>query len=293
MAIHNVGFVGLGAMGRPMAANLLKAGFQVTVYNRTAERARDLVAQGAQVAASPAALAETMDAVITMVADDAALDAVTLGDAGILTGSRPGLIHIDMSTVSPHTSRRLAGLEAEKGVAFVDAPVSGSVKPATDGTLTIMAGGDAATYEAVRPLLAAMGNRVFRLGPAGAGHTMKLAVNLILGTEIQILSEALVFGEAQGLDRRAMLEVIAGSSVGSPVMGLKVEGLSKHEYPPAFALKHATKDLRLAVTAAAAGAIPLPTGSVVQALYAAAIAQGYGDEDVIAIDRVMRGLMNK
>lgn len=298
-----IGFIGIGAMGRPMAANLLKAGFSVTVYNRTAERTRELAQQGAAVAASPAKLASQVDLLITMVSDDGALEEVVLGQDGILAGpasqgasqgqsGAPGrsLIHVDMSTVSPETSRRVAALESEKGVAFLDAPVSGSIKPATEGTLTIMVGGDEEAFAAAKPVLAAMGNRIFHLGPTGSGHTMKLVVNLLLGVEMQVFSEALVLGEGLGLKRNAMIEVITGSAVGSPLMGLKAPVFSQRIYPPAFALKHMAKDLRLALIAATKAGLPLPTGSTVQMLFAAALAQGYGDEDVAAIDRLMLSL---
>src|SRR5712671_5017220 len=194
-----VGFIGLGLMGRPMAANLLKAGFPVTVWNRTATRTEPLVAQGARAATTPREAAASADVLITIVSDPPALEQVLFGEQGALAGLRRGSVLVDSSTVSPTLARRVASACAERGVEFLDAPVTGGTWGAEKGELVFMVGGSAETLKHVEPVLGAMGKRWFHLGPHGAGQTVKLAMNMILALQVDALAEALALVTSAGV----------------------------------------------------------------------------------------------
>lgn len=285
-----IGFVGLGAMGRPMAHNLLKAGFPVTVYNRTPEKAQPLVEAGASLAASLAELAANNDVIITMLTDGPAVAAAVEGEDGLLAHYRPGQVHIDMSTIAPQESRQFAARARDRGVTWLDAPVSGTVKPAIDGTLVILVGGDAETFEAHRDLFAAMGKAAFHFGESGQGSVAKLVVNSMLGVQIQALSEALVLAEKAGLDRGQVLEMIGTTAVASPIVLAKAPSLLREQFPSAFALALQHKDLGLAVNLAHGVGAAMPATAATHQTFTAAKAGGLGSEDMAAIFRQLRRL---
>ncbi|OIQ93825.1 2-(hydroxymethyl)glutarate dehydrogenase [mine drainage metagenome] len=280
MAMVKIGWIGLGHMGVPMVRNLRAAGYALTLYNRTPGKAEGL---GAALAASPAALAKAVDVVITMLADDAAQEAVLFGPGGVAEGLRPGQTVINMGTISPEASRRAAERLGALGVAVLDAPVSGSVKPATDGTLVILVGGAAEVVERCQPIFAVLGKKTLHFGGPGQGANAKLAINMLLGTLIEATAETVRFGEALGLERGQLLEMIGQSACASPIFQLKVPALLADDYPPAFPLKHMAKDFRLIEAAAAAAGIGLPAAQAVAARFAAAEAQALGERDVMAV----------
>src|SRR3989441_5229320 len=252
--IHNgwgetmrVGFIGLGAMGGRMASRLLAAHHDVVVYNRSPERARPLEQRGAKVAATAKQIAAGVDIVFSSVANDAALEQVMLGPDGALAGARAGCIVIEMSTVNPRTSRQVHEAAHSKGVAVLDAPVSGSTVQAEQGQLVIFVGGEEDVYQKCQSILAVLGSKTFYLGPSGAGATMKLCVNTLLGLGVQALAEAIALGLKAGLPRERFLEVLGETAVVSPSQKAKLENARKDEYPAAFALRLMFKDFGLIV----------------------------------------------
>ncbi len=280
MSRVKIGWIGLGYMGVPMARNLLAAGFEVILYNRTAAKAEGL---GAALAASPAALAGGVDVVVTMLSDDAAQEAVLFGPGGVAEGLRPGQTVINMGTISPEASRRAAARLEDRGVAVLDAPVSGSVKPATDGTLVILVGGPAEAVARCQPIFDVLGKKTLHFGDSGQGANAKLAINMLLGTLIEATAETVRLGEALGLERGQVLEMIGESAFVSPIFQLKVPALLADAYPPAFPLKHMAKDFRLIEAAAQAAGVDLPAARAVAARFAAAEAQDLGEQDVMAV----------
>jgi 3-hydroxyisobutyrate dehydrogenase len=281
MKTIKVGWIGIGNMGVPMVKNLVKAGFSVTIYNRTAEKALALQNEtGVSVANSPAELVADNDFIITMLSDDAALTEVYTGSNGILSANpAAGLLAIDMSTVSPETTQKLAGLCAAKGISYLDAPVSGSVKPAEDAQLIIMAGGKQADFDKAQPLLNAMGKMSLLLGDNGAGNNAKLAINLFLAITIQGFSESLLFAQQNGIDTEQFLNIVNNGAVGSGITKLKSTAILADNFKAAFALKHLAKDLRLA----GQQGMHLPAGAAVSAAYQQAEKEGFGNDDMIAI----------
>src|SRR5882724_10649969 len=289
--IHNgwgetmrVGFIGLGAMGSRMAGRLLAARHDVLVYNRTPERTRPLEQGGAKVAPTAKQLAAGVDVVCSSVANDAALEEVMFGPDGALAGARPGAVVIEMSTVSPRTSRRLHEAARSKGVAVLDAPVSGSTVQAEQGQLVIFVGGEEDVYQKCQPILAVLGSKTFYLGPSGAGATMKLCVNTLLGLGVQALAEAIALGVKAGLPRERFLEVLGETAVVSPSQKAKLENVRTNEYPPAFALRLMFKDFGLIVETAMELSVPMPaTAAAVQV--AAAVA-GIGTDNSMAVSTI-------
>lgn len=287
MTKPSIGWIGLGHMGVPMVRNLVRAGHAVTVYNRTRAKAADL---GLPVADSPAALASGVDVVITMVSDDASQEAVLFGKDGLAEGLAPGKIVINMGTISPEASREHARRLGARGVRVLDAPVSGSVKPATDGTLVILVGGEAADFEACRPILDVLGKRAFHFGGHGQGAVAKLAINMILGLTLQALGEAVVLGERGGLDRGTLLDMIAETAVASPIVAMKLPAIRQGAFPAAFPLKHMAKDFGLALDTAAQVGAELPTTRAAAATFAQAREGGLGDADIMAVLEQLRRL---
>ncbi|TCP54604.1 3-hydroxyisobutyrate dehydrogenase/glyoxylate/succinic semialdehyde reductase [Tumebacillus sp. BK434] len=281
--LPTIGWIGLGNMGRPMVTNLLNAGYDITVYNRTASSAAPFVEQGAKLADSPKALAEQVDVVITMVSDSAALEAVLEGETGLLRGVRAGQSVIDMSTIAPEASRQAAARLQEQGVGFLDAPVSGSVKPATDGTLVILVGGPFELYEQHLPIFDVLGKRSFHFGDNGQGANAKLVINMLLGITMQGLSEALVLGAKTGLDRATLLEMVGVTACASPIIALKTPNIIDDNFAAAFALKHMEKDFGLALDAARQAEASLPATAAAHQTFLAAKANGHGDDDIAAI----------
>jgi len=279
----SVGFLGLGTMGAPMAANLLKAGFPLTVWNRTPAKTEPLLRLGARAGKSPAAVAGEADVVITMLSRPQDVEQVVLGPGGVAGGIRPGAVLIDMSTVSPTTSRKLAGELAVKRAEFLDAPVVGSKAPATDGSLVILVGGLPQTLERCRPILQAMGKQIVHAGNVGSGSALKLATNLMLGHLMAGFAEAVRLAQAAGLDPKRLLEVIDGSTFRSPWYQTKGAAILKADFSPHFALKHMRKDFELMAELARERGAALPVTETIRALFAGAEAAGKGELDYSAI----------
>ncbi len=283
-----VGFIGLGIMGEPMCQNILSKGHDVTVYNRTRAKMGPLVAAGAKAAPSLAALVHRCEVVITMVADPPAVRDVVTAEGGLLSALSPGTTYIDMSTVSPDTSREIAVLVRGTGADYLEAPVLGSKKAAQDGTLTILTGGDADLSRRMEPLLLTMGNRVVHMGDTGMAAHMKLIINQIFGTTLCVFAEAALTGIEAGLPAEKLLEVLQSSVVASPAIQIKGKDmLGERVFTPHFPLKHAYKDMRLAVAAGAASGIPTPVTKAACDLFGAAWNKGFGDRDISAVLRAL------
>jgi 3-hydroxyisobutyrate dehydrogenase len=278
-----VALIGLGLMGSPMAANLLKAGFPLTVWNRTAEKAQKLAKLGATAAKSPADAAAKADILLTIVSDPLALEQVLWGEQGAFPALKSGSVLIDSSTVSPALARRIAKACAEKSVAFVDAPVTGGTWGAEKGELVFMMGGEKETFERVRPVLEAVGKRFFLLGPNGAGQTVKLAMNLILALEVEALAEGLELVASSGVDGAKLIEVLQSSMGRAPVLDVKAPVMLKRDFAPSFPLRLMHKDIRLAMELAKENGLDLPAGAAAYKAYSAVKAAAKSDVDYAAI----------
>ncbi|MFF2530836.1 NAD(P)-dependent oxidoreductase [Brevibacillus sp. NPDC058079] len=276
-----IGWIGLGNMGIPMASNLLAAGYDVRVWNRTPGKAAPLVALGAKETATLSEVVAQSDVLFTMVSDDDAVKAIYTGSDGLLSLPVQGKLAVDMSTISPDTSRFLAEQAKQAGLRFLDAPVSGSVGPAKEGKLVIMVGGEQADYDVAKPMLDKLGKAAFYLGPNGAGTSAKLAINLLLGITVQGVSETLLFARSLGIGTEQMLDIISESAVGTPLIRAKAASILSDDYPAAFALKHMAKDLRLAHEAG----VSTPLAESVNATYRHALESGLGELDLMAILR--------
>lgn len=277
-----VGWIGLGKMGTPMAANLLGAGFPVTVYNRSAARAEALVDKGAVLAPSVAALTRDCAVVVSMVSDDAALQGVALGPDGVFEAAKPGLVFIDMSTVSPAVSERIAAVAQEKGVHYLRAPVSGSTTVAAAGALTILASGSQDAYDRCLPLFQALGKKLYYLGAHEQARYLKVVINMMLGVTAAMLGEALALGERGGVDWAQMIEVINNSVVGSPLIAYKSEMLTTRNFAPMFTAAQMAKDFDLALDAGRNSNVPMPVAAVSRQFMGAMVASGRGELDFFA-----------
>jgi 3-hydroxyisobutyrate dehydrogenase-like beta-hydroxyacid dehydrogenase len=284
-----IGLIGLGLMGRPMGLNLLKGGYSLTVWNRTASRAESLVAAGAKLANSPEEVAGSSDALITIVSDPPALERVLWGGSGSSQGGgalgslRPGSIYIDSSTVSPALARKIAAASTERQIAFLDAPVTGGTWGAEKGELVFMVGGDAQVLKDAEPIFSALGKRWFHLGPNGAGQTIKLAMNLILALQVDALAEALALVTAAGLQGEKLVEVLQSSMARAAVLDVKAPLLLKGEYPPSFPLRLMHKDMGLALELAKDAGVALPAAAAAYATYSAVKAAAKEDLDYAAV----------
>jgi 3-hydroxyisobutyrate dehydrogenase len=278
-----IGWIGLGNMGIPMVTNLLKAGYEVIVYNRTADKAQPLLELGARTAATAREAAEQADTVITMLSDSATVETVMFEANGVAAGLSAGQTVIDMSTIAPEVSASVGQRLGEQGVHFLDAPVSGSVGPAQTGTLVILVGGDKEIYEQCSPIFQVLGKASFHFGEKGQGSHAKLAVNLMLGITMQGLSEALVLAEKNGLDRGLVLEMFGQTAIASPILAGKTPGIRAGNFDAAFALKHMEKDFGLALDAAKKAEAVLPATGAAHQTFVAAKANGLGDQDISAI----------
>jgi 3-hydroxyisobutyrate dehydrogenase len=256
-----VGLIGLGLMGHPMGANLLKAGHELTVWNRTASRGDDLVAQGAKRAATPREVAAASEVILTIVSDPPALESVLWGESGVFSGLRRGSVMIESSTVSPGLEKRAAAAAAALGAEFLEAPVTGGTWGAEKGELVFMVGGEASTLKRVEPVLGAMGKKWFHLGPVGAGQTVKLAMNLLLDVQVEAFAEALALVTRAGVPGQSLFEVMQSSMGRSGVLDLKGANMLKGEYKPSFPLRLMHKDLGLALDLANQLGVPLPAGA--------------------------------
>ena len=287
-----IGFIGLGIMGRPMVRNLMKAGFPLTVWNRSRPGIDELARDGAEPAENPSALAQRSDIVITMVGDSPDVEQVALGPGGIIEGARPGLIHIDMSTISPEVTRAVAARLSAAGVDMLDAPVSGGEQGAINAALSIMAGGKEQVFERCRPVLEALGKKLVYCGPHGSGQVVKLCNQIIVGLNNLAVCEALVFAAKAGVDRRRMLEAVgAGAGSSWAVLNLAPKMLDR-DFRPGFKVAHQQKDLRLALATALERHLPLPGTALVHQLFAAVEADGLGSEGTQALVKALEKLAN-
>ncbi|HEY8866684.1 MAG TPA: NAD(P)-dependent oxidoreductase [Solirubrobacteraceae bacterium] len=282
------GFIGLGIMGSRMAANLRRAGFDLTVFNRTRATAEAWATEhGGEVAETPAAVAAAADVVITMVVDGAQVDQVLLGDDGVAQGAAPGLLCVDMSTISPAHTRRIGAALAARAIAFMDAPVTGSSPKAQDGTLTIMAGGSAADFERARPLFEAMGELIVHAGELGDGETIKVINNAVAAINTAAVAEALVLASSAAVDLDALVRVMSAGSGGSAMLELKAPAMRAHDYATLFKLEHMLKDVSLCLAEADAAGVPFEFAAAVRDILAAAAARGLGDQDFAALLEVV------
>lgn len=278
-----VGFIGLGMMGNPMSKNLLKTGFELTVWNRTTSKMKEIVDLGATPAGSAKDVAQKSEVIITMLTGSADVQQVILGKSGVLEGLRPSSVVIDMSTISPSVSRDIAAEVAKSGGDMLDAPVSGSVGTAVMGALTIMVGGDEKVFEAQQDVLAAMGKNIFYMGTHGLGSYIKLVSNSIMGTYMAVIAEAMCMGAKAGVPMGKMVEVLKNTGAASRVLDLKSPLVLEGNYKAQFMLKLLFKDLGLALDTAATDTIPLPIIGLVRQFYAQALVEGRGDDDFSGI----------
>jgi 3-hydroxyisobutyrate dehydrogenase len=284
MSITKTGWIGLGKMGIPMSQQLIKGGYAVTVYNRSTDKEQVLKAMGAATATSPQKLIQDTDVVVIMVSDDAAISSIFTGDNGLLSANTSGKIIINMSTVSPAISKQMADLCVQQGNYYLDAPVSGSVKQAEEGTLVIMVGGDNTAFELAKPVLEKMGKLTMLVGNTGAGNKAKLVINTLLSIYSQGLAEAVLFAEKNGIKTEDLITLLNNGAMGSPYIKIKGDAIIKDNYTAAFALKHIAKDLRLAKDIG----LSTPLGEVAYQTFQDAEAK-LGDEDIIAVIKQVRG----
>lgn len=269
MSQPTVGLIGLGLMGRPMGHNLLKAGFPLIVWNRTPSRADSLVAAGAKLAASPREVAAAADVFLTIVSDPPALEEVlwNSGDKSAFPALKKGAIYIDSSTVSPALARKISAASAAVGIRFLDAPVTGGTWGAEKGELVFMIGGETATLEVAKPVLNAMGKRLFHLGPNGAGQTIKLAMNSLLAVEVQAFAEALSLVQRAGIAGEKLVEVMQASMARAGILDIKAPSMLSGDFKPSFPLRLMHKDLSLALDLANQIGVALPATAAVRETY--------------------------
>jgi len=280
---ESVGFIGLGIMGEPMALNLVKAGYKVTVFNRTPEKTKPLKEAGAKVASSPAEAARNADYVMSIVSDSAASEKVIMGKEGVLETLRPGALVIDSATISPVMSRKLACATAGKKASFLDAPVTGSKHGAEKGELTFMIGGERETFDRAMPLLKVLGKKHVYCGTYGAGLSAKLAQNAIQSTMVEIFCEGFVLATKSGVRPEVMMEIVQNSMARATLTDFKAPFIFKGDFTPYFPLKWMHKDVALAMEAAFAQDVPMPVAAAVKEVYASARAQGKGNLDYAAV----------
>jgi 3-hydroxyisobutyrate dehydrogenase len=285
-----IGFIGLGIMGRGMVRNLLKAGFSVTVWNRTASRMEPLVEAGAKAGNTPADVAAQSDIIITCVSDTPDVEAVILGQDGVIYGAKAGSLVIDMSTISPQVTQSIAAKLAEKDIQMLDAPISGGSEGAANGTLSIMVGGDAAQVERAMPAFQAMGKAITHVGANGAGQTVKLVNQILVVGNMLAVGEALLFAQAGGLDLQKTLDAVTAGAAGSWMLSNRGPQVINRDWRPGFMVDLQQKDLRLALKAADEMGVPLLGTSTVFNLYRTLQAQGLGEEGNHALVKALEHL---
>lgn len=285
---ERVAFLGLGIMGSRMAANLVKAGFELTVWNRTEATAVEFCNQHrAKLAASPADAAADSEIVVTVVVDGPQVEQVLLGEAGVAVTARPGSLCVDCSTIGPSATRAIGARLAERGIRMLDAPVTGSSPRAEDGTLTIMAGGERKDFERAKPLLDAMGKLIVHAGPLGHGQMVKLINNAVAATNAAVVGEALLVGTRAGVDLDALTEVMRAGSGASTMLELKAGAMREHDYSTLFKLDHMLKDVRLCLEEGQAAGAPFPFAALTREILIAAAGRGHGDDDFAALIEVL------
>ena len=288
--VEKVGFIGLGIMGRPMARNLMEAGYDLVLYNRTREKAEELASGGAQVAASPSEVAEKSGVVITMLPDSPDVRGVVAGENGLLEGISEGALLVDMSTISPVVTEELAEKVIECGASMLDAPVSGGDVGAIEGTLSIMVGGSEEDFERAKPLFDVMGSTVTHAGPTGAGQVTKAANQIVVALTIEAVSEALVLGSKGGVAPEKILDVLSGGLAGNKAMEVKREKFLSHTFDPGFRSELHHKDLGIALAAGREYGVVLPVTAIVDQMLLSMRQKGWGGEDHSALLRVIEDL---
>jgi 3-hydroxyisobutyrate dehydrogenase len=287
---ESIGFIGLGIMGRGMVNNLLKAGFSVTVWNRTADKMAPFVEAGASAGLTPADVAAQSDITITCVSDTPDVEAVVLGSDGVIKGIRTGSLLIDCSTISPEVTKNIAGRLQEAGVHMLDAPISGGSEGAAKGTLSIMVGGEAAQFERAVPVLEAMGQTITHVGPNGAGQTVKLVNQILVVVTMLAVGEGLLFAQAGGLDLNKTLAAVTGGAAGSWMLSNRGPQVVERDWRPGFTIDLQQKDLRLVLEAADQLGVPLLGVSAVFNMYRALQQQGLGEEGNHALVKALENL---
>src|ERR687893_919882 len=286
-----VGFIGLGIMGRPMAKNLMEAGYELVLQNRSPEKAEGLAEEGnATAARSPREVAEACDIVITMLPDSPDVEAVVAGEDGVLEGIRDGALLVDMSTISPVVTEELSEKVRERGASMLDAPVSGGDVGAIEGTLSIMVGGSEEDFERAKPLFDVMGATVNHVGPTGAGQVTKAANQVVVALTIEAVSEALVLGSKGGVAPEKILDVLSGGLAGNKVMEVKREKFLSHKFDPGFRSELHHKDLGIALAAGREYGVVLPVTAIVDQMLLSMSRKGWGGEDHSALLRVIADL---
>lgn len=281
---EKVGFIGLGIMGKPMAENLMEAGYELVLHNRSPEKAEELAKkEDATAAGSPREVAEACNIVITMLPDSPDVEAVVAGEDSVLEGIRDGALLVDMSTISPVVTRELAEKVGERGASMLDAPVSGGDVGAIEGALSIMVGGSEEDFERVRPLFDVMGKAATHVGPVGAGQVVKACNQIVVALNIEALSEALVLGSKAGVAPEKVVEALSGGLAGSAVMEAKKEKFFSHDFEPGFRIELHHKDLGIALAAGREYGVALPVTAIVDQMLEASKARGRGDRNHSAL----------
>lgn len=292
MSNERIGFIGLGIMGQGMAMNLLTAGFDVCVWNRTESKMQPLIEAGATGGDSPADVASRSDIIITCVSDTPDVQQVILGDGGVIHGAQAGALVIDMSTISPQTTREIAAKLNEKGIHMLDAPISGGSEGAQKGTLSIMVGGDAEQFERARPVFEAMGKAITHVGAQGDGQTVKLVNQILVVINALAVSEALLFAQAGGLDLQKTLDAVTQGAAGSWMLSYRGPQVIARDWRPGFTIDLQQKDVRLTLEAGAQMGVPLLGTSLIHNLYHTLQAQGLGGEGNHALVKALENLAN-
>ena len=286
-----LGFVGLGAMGRPMASNFLKAGYSLTVCDVVAAAVEEMKSKGAKPAAGPKEVALSSDVVLMSIPNNAIVEGVVCGEDGLLAGSHQGQIFIDLSSVTPSHTKKMAKLAAAKGVEYLDAPVSGGVAGATAGTLTIMVGGEKAAFAHCQEVLQVIGKKIYHAGSVGSGDAIKLVNNMLLGVNMVAVAEAMTLGVKAGIDPKTLFEIISSSSGRSYALEAKMpKFVLKGNFDPGFAVDLQYKDLGMAVETAKELGMPAVMANLAQQVYETARARGLGRKDISAVITLMEEL---
>lgn len=282
-----IGFIGLGIMGMPMARNLMKAGFAVTVYNRTTSKADKLVAEGAKKAGSPKEAAKGNSVIITIVSDTPDVESVILGESGVIEGVETDAVVIDMSTISPQATQKMAERIKEKGAYMLDAPVSGGDQGAINGTLSIMVGGDTGIFERCRPIFEAMGRTITHVGSNGMGQTVKLMNQILVSGTLNAVVESLIFAKKSGVDLEKAIEAVKGGAAGSWQLSNLAPRIISRDFSPGFMVDLLQKDLNLIMGAAEVVKVPLPITSIIHQMYYALQSSGEGKSGTQVLVKVM------
>lgn len=280
---YQIGFIGLGIMGKPMVKNLIKAGHEPVVFNRSPAPVDELIGEGARGGTSAKNVAEQCDIVITMLPDTPDVESVVLGTDGIIEGSRPGLLLIDMSTISPVATREIASLVRAKNVRMLDAPVSGGDKGAVSGTLSIMVGGEKSDFEEAKPIFEAMGKTIVHCGDIGSGQIVKACNQIVVAVVIEAVSEALTLGSAAGVAPEVIVEVLSGGLAQTRVMDLRGPTMIRHNFEPGFKAKLHLKDLKIILETADKYGVKIPVTNIVEKMFTDLVESGKGDLDHSAL----------